>query len=78
MRFVKMLSLIMADQLRSAVLGSIEQYTEFFKQYDFKPWEEAARAAYPDDITPENWEVSAAADHTGQRAALDGNVYWRM
>jgi hypothetical protein len=74
MRFVKMLSLIMTEQLRSAVFGSIGQYEEFFKQYDFDPWEEAARAGHPDDLAPDDW-CDAPAEKSGE--CFDANIYWR-
>ncbi len=40
MRFIKMVSLTMADQLRTAVLSSIKACCEFWKQYDFGEAEE--------------------------------------
>jgi hypothetical protein len=44
LRFIKLLSLIMTNQLRTAVLGSIKRYTDFWKQYNFSDWEESTRA----------------------------------
>lgn len=59
MRFIKMVSLTMADQLRTAVLSSIKACCEFWKQYDFGEAEEQearrghqrAKAGYPVDRT---------------------------
>ena len=71
MRFVKMISLVMTDQLRSAVYGSIRQYNEFWRQYDFSPSEEGARAGYHDIAPPEGWEAK------GQEGNEGANAYWR-
>lgn len=75
MRFVKMISLIMADQLRSAVLGSIDEYVEFWKQYDFDAWQESARAGYHDDALPAAWQPKAPAAEVP--FSDDANAAWR-
>ena len=77
MRFVKMISLVMADQLRSAVYGSIKQYADFWKQYDFAPWEEGARAGYHNLAPPSEWDPAHPGCKAGKRTAEDANVYWR-
>ena len=77
MRFVKMLSLIMTDQLRSAVFASIEQYANFWRQYDFSYWDECSRAGYHDQQLPEEWDAAVAEAKAGKRTADDANVYWR-
>ncbi|KAL6760569.1 hypothetical protein V8C86DRAFT_3089765 [Haematococcus lacustris] len=52
MRFVKMLAVTMADQLRTAVLGSIMKYQKFWEEYDWAPTAYAAIAGYPDTELP--------------------------
>ncbi|GLI63290.1 hypothetical protein VaNZ11_006196 [Volvox africanus] len=47
MRFIKMVSLMMADQLRTAVLSSIKACCVFWQQYDIQPGDEHAVAGYP-------------------------------
>ncbi|GFR44543.1 hypothetical protein Agub_g5814 [Astrephomene gubernaculifera] len=47
MRFIKMVSLMMADQLRTAVLSSIKACCDFWLQYDILPGSEHAVAGYP-------------------------------
>lgn len=47
MRFIKMVSLMMADQLRTSVLSSINACCKFWQQYDITPGDEHAVAGYP-------------------------------
>ena len=44
MRFIKMISIIMSDQLRTAVLRSVEAYRGFWQRYDFSLGSEVALA----------------------------------
>ncbi len=76
MRFVKMLSLIMTDQLRTAVFGSIEQYRSFWRQYDFQLWEESMRAGYPDDHTPQDFDPEACPSKS-HAEVVDANTLYR-
>ncbi len=60
-RLVKMLSLSMSDQLRSAVLGSLRAYQDFWAQYDWDDHAPAAIAAVPDAELPDDAARAAAA-----------------
>ncbi len=48
MRFVRMLSLVMSDQLRTAVLHGVDAYRNFWERYDFNPSDLAGMAGFPD------------------------------
>jgi hypothetical protein len=47
MRYVKMVSLLMADQLRTVCLRSLERYHELIAKFEIAEGTEAARAGYP-------------------------------
>ncbi|KAG1667278.1 hypothetical protein FOA52_012567 [Chlamydomonas sp. UWO 241] len=71
-RFVKMLSLVMGDQLRTAVLSSIREYVEFWRRYDFADWHEAARAGLSD---AQSGLPTAPVGSTAEPASA--NAEWR-
>lgn len=73
LRFIKMLSILMADQLRSAVLGSVKAYRAFWEQFDWPPGSDGARAGFPDNehlppaiAGPDGSSTTVAAHQQGQ------------
>lgn len=49
MRYIKMVSLLMGDQLRTVCLNSLERYKELIEKFEIAEGGEAARAGYPLD-----------------------------
>jgi hypothetical protein len=70
MRFVRLLSGIMADQLRAAVLSSIDACREFWLRYDVVPGSPEALAGYPDAELPVTRPVPPPAGTTATTTAL--------
>ncbi|KAG2430891.1 hypothetical protein HXX76_009864 [Chlamydomonas incerta] len=72
MRFIKMVSLAMADQLRTAVLSSIQLCCDFWKQYDVQPGDGHIRAGYPSGEDAEG----AGAGAGGEGPAVEPANVW--
>ena len=66
MRFVKMVSIIMCDQLRTVCLNSLHAYVELLKKFDCPEDGAAAKAGYPYEISP--------GDFHGQRTPPSQHV----
>jgi hypothetical protein len=71
MRFIKMVSLLMADQLRTAALASITLFVDFWRQYDFAPASEDALAGYPRPAG-----AAGAGDEPGGDGAGGANAWF--
>ncbi|MEW5317509.1 MAG: hypothetical protein WDW38_008798 [Sanguina aurantia] len=65
MRFVKMLSLKMSDQLRSSALSSIAAYQQFWERYSLVPGSREALAGYPDRERPQTAPPTGDLSHEG-------------
>lgn len=55
--FVRMMSLVMADQLRTVVLNSVGQYMSLWEAYDFSHDSPAAQAGTPPQREDGSYEV---------------------